>query len=357
MTVKHSILFVCLAGCSLEPRVADPPDAAPAVDAGPDSPPVPDGPIPFVEILPAGTIVPSISANAELISQIKINDGLVDAALVTSGGVVTRATGKAGGVTVRYWNFGAAPVETGIAVAAPLYQLGTVDGGGVFTPLPNHPLLIDTIPGDIRYSPIRRVVNVPVTALYNGELITSLAALGEAIELGLVADPVPDGTWVNLPVVLPGTTLEVAPAPAAPMPAKQVYGRGYKVDVFELGTSLGRQPLRSGFIPIGQATGLQSGVPTNTTPPTLPVTVDSQLVFQYSIPAVAPTVFSYSPLATDITLRLASGVAPSAITADSDLFRRTATGVINAIVSSNVDNYTVGIITSNLQIQFTEGLP
>lgn len=354
MTANYSIILICLAGCNLGPRVADPPDAAPAIDA-PPRPDAPDGGVVFVDLLPAGTVIPSISTNPELLAQIKINDGLVDAALLASGGVVTRGTGKSAGVSVRFWNFGVAPVELGIAVAAPCYVFGTVENS-VFTPLPNHPQLIDTLPGDIRYSPIRRYITVPVTPLYAGELITSVAALGEAIERGLVTDPVPDGTWMNLPVVLPGTTLEVAPAPAAPLPPRQVYARGYLVDVFELGTSLGRQPLRSGFIPIGQQSLLQTGVATGT-PPTLPVATDPQPVFQFPIPTVAPTVFSYSPLATDVTVRLAAGIAPSAITSDLDLFRRSATGAMTAYVPGNVDSFVVGVTTTNIQLQYTEGFP
>jgi len=354
MTANYSIILICLAGCNLGPRVADPPDAALPVDA-PPKPDAPDGGPTYVDILPPGTVVPSISTNPELLIQIRINDGLVDTALAASGGVVTRSTGKSAGATVRFWNFGVAPVESGIAVAAPVYVLGTLDAG-VFTPLPNHPQMIDTLPGDIRYSPIRRVVNVPVTPLYAGEVITSVAALGEAIELGLLADPVNEGTWMNLPVVLPGTTLEVAPAPAAPMMPRQVYARGYLVDVFELGTSLGRQPLRTGFVPVGQASLLQTGVATGT-PPTLPTATDAQPVFQYAIPTVTPTTFSYTPLATDVTVRLATGVAPSAITSDLDLFRRNATGAMTAYVPGNVATFTVGVTTTNMQLQFTEGSP
>jgi hypothetical protein len=341
MTANHSILMLCLAGCNLTPRVPDGPDAAiPPEDTS---------------ILPAGTTVPSIETNPELLAQIRINDGLSDSALMMSGGVVTRSTGKSGGATVRFWNFGPAPVDGNLAVAAPLYVFGTVDAG-VFTPLPDHPPLIDTVPGDVRYSAVRRVVSVPVTPLYAGEVITSLTALGEAVERGLVTEPLPDETWVNLPVVLPGTMLEVDAV--APLPAKQVYGRGYRIDVFELGTSLGRQPLRNGQIPIGQASGLQTGVATGD-PPTLPTAVDPQPVFQFTIPTAPPgDVFSYTPLATEIVVRLANGVAPTAITSDADLFKRSANGAITAFLVTNVANFTVNTTTvNNLQIQFTEGMP
>jgi hypothetical protein len=345
---RYSII-ICLAACNIGPRVSDQPV---------DAPIAPDAPPEVSSILPPGTAVPSISANDELVSQIRINDGLNDTTLTMNGGVVVRSTGKSAGATVRYWNFGATPVEGNFAVAAPLYVFGTLDDAGVFTPLPDHPPLIDTICGDVRYSPIRRVINVPVTTKYAGELITTMAALSDAIDLGLVGEPIADGTWVNMPVVLPGTSLEVGdPSLTPPVPAKQVYGRGYLVEVFELGTSLGRQPLRNGSIPIGQSSSLQSGVATGT-PPVLSTAVDPQPVFQYPIPTAPPGMtFSYSPVTTDVVVRLATDVAPTAIVADADLFRRSSSGAITGYYVTTVAMYTVTTTVNNLQLQFAEGSP
>jgi len=353
MTTKHLLVAMAVTGCNLGPLVSDE-----TIDA-PPMPDAPDAPTPgSTNILPPGTAVPSISTNAELVNQIRINDGLNDTTLANNGGVVVRGTGKSAGAIVRYWNFGPMPTESGFAVLAPLYVFGRLDGAGAFTPLTDHPPLIDTICGDLRYSPIRRVINVPVTALYAGERITTLAALSDAIELGLVGDPVPDGTWVNLPVVMPSTQLEVGdPLVYPPQPAKQVYGRGYLVDVFELGTSLGRQPYRSGSVPIGQASGLQSGVATGT-PPVLSTAIDPQLVFQYAIPTVPPAgVFSYTPVSTDVVVRLATGIAPSVIVSDADLFKRSTSGAITGYYIDKVASYTVMTTVNNLQLQFTEGSP
>jgi hypothetical protein len=351
---KHLFIVFCLAACDLGPRVADPPDAPRPPDAAPDS-------LVYKSLLPAGSTVPSTSENPELLLQIRINDGLVDAALMMAGNVVTRGTGRSNGATVRFWNFGVAPTtsDSGIAVLAPLYVFGRVENS-VFTPLTDHPRMIDTLPGDTRYSPIRRVINVAVTSKYKGELITSLEALNEALELGLVEDPVADGTWLNMPVVLPGTRLEVAAAPAPPADAIQVFGRGHKVDVFELGTSLGRQPFRAGFMPIGQASGLLSGVATGT-PPTKPATANPSLVFQFAIPTQVAT-FSYSPLAADVQVRLVDGVdaSPTAATpimSDSELFTRNAAGAITAYKSNTVESFTVSTVVSNIQLQFAEGSP
>src|SRR5262249_17222668 len=161
--MKHLTLLVLLASCNvLKPRVPD--DATGSMN-----------------VLPAGTDVPSIADNPELVSQIKLNQGLSAATLAMTGGVVTRSTGKANGPPVWFWSFGTAPIESGSAVAAPLYILATDNGNGSFTPIASHPYLIDTIPGDVRYSPIRRVVYVPVTDAYNGQVLPTMAALGDAL--------------------------------------------------------------------------------------------------------------------------------------------------------------------------------
>ena len=357
---KHLFIVFCLAACDIGPRVADPPDAPRPPDAAPDS-------LVYKSLLPAGSVVPSTSENPELLLQIRINDGLVDATLMTNMGVVKRADGRANGVAVKFWNFGPAPTtsDSGIAVLAPLYVFGRVENS-VFTPLTDHPRMIDTLPGDTRYSPIRRVINVPVTSKYKGELITSLEALNEAIELGLVEDPVSDGTWVNMPVVLPGTKLEVDVAPAPPLDAIQVYGRGHRVDVFELGAVFGRQPFRAGFMPIGQASWLLSGVADANG--VKPATANPSLVFQFAPPAgPGPlTMFSYSPLAADVQVRLANNVDasptvsatnPTPIMSDGQLFVRNAAGVITGYRAANVESFTVSTVVNTIQIQFAVGSP
>jgi hypothetical protein len=342
--LKHSILC-CLVACDLGPRVEDI-----QTDARPNS----DAPV-TTHIVPPDVVVPGISTNLELVNQIRANDGLSDNALMMNNNVIVRSTGKSAGATVRFWNFGPAAIADGFAVVASMYVLGTQDGE-TFTPLPNHPPLIDSICGDPRYSAIRRVENVPVTATYAGEQLTTLEALAEALERGLVGEPVADETWVNLPVVVPGTMLEVG-GETPTIAAKEVFARGYRVEVFELGTSLGRQPFRNKFVPVGQASGLQTGVPTGD-PPTLSTAIDPQPVFQFAIPTMEPGMtFSYSPLAADVTVRLANGVAPAAITNDVELFRRSGSGAINAFVTTTVASFTIGTNVNNLQLQFAEGSP
>lgn len=342
------------AGCdSLHPLVDDDRyDAAPTgdVDAAPPS----DGGHRFV--LPPGSAVPSIADNAELVIQIRLNDGLSDNALAMNGGVLTRSTGKAAGATVMYWNFGAVPMAGNFAVTAPLYVLVDSDGADGWIPRADHPPIIDTIPGDVFYSPIRRIIYVPVTAAYAGEVITSFDALTEALDLGLVAEPVPAGTWRNMPVVPPDTKLEVGGVEPPVLPT-EVYGRGFRVTLFPLGGDRGTQPLRNGSMPVGQESRLYSGVPTGT-PPTLPASADAQPLFQYGIPAAPPTTsFNYTPLVTELDVRLANGVAPSTIMGDPQLFARSGSGGISGYYVDTVASYVVTTNVTNKPLQFQEGQP
>lgn len=346
------------AGCDyLQPLVDDERyDGAPPVgDIDAMLPPPNDAAGPRY-VLPPGTAVPSIADNAELVIQIRLNDGLSDSALAANGGVLARTTGKAAGATVMFWNFGPAPMAGNFAVTAPLYVLADSDGGSGWIPRTDHPPLIDSIPGDVRYAPVRRILYVPVTASYAGERLTSIDALAEAIELGLVLEPVPAGTWRNMPVVPHDTKLEVGGA-APPVEPTEVYGRGYRVTLFPLGGDRGTQPLRNGSVPVGQESRLFSGVPTGT-PPILPANADATPLFQYGIPAAPPTTtFNYTPLSTQLDVRLANGVAPAAITNDPQLFSRNATGAITGHYVDAVANYVVTTTVSNKQLQFQEGQP
>lgn len=346
-------ISVLLLGCNMGPRVADI-EIDSSIPMPPDAPP---GAPRFV--LPANAVVPSTADSLELQTQIQFNDGLVDATLLANNGVVVRGTGKSNGATVRFWHFGPFVIDS-FSVLAPAYIFGTVDSGGVFTPLPDHLPMLDTLPGDLRYSAIRRVVNVPVTDAYAGEKITSLDALNEAIELGLVGEPLADNTWVNMPIVPPATKLEVGPGTAT-IPAKKVYARGFLADAFEIGIfGIGRQPLRLGIVDVRQASYLVSGIPTGS-PPVISTAPDVQPVFQVAIPLVAPVQVppmpNYSPLCQDVIVELESGIAPSTITSDTELFRRTASGTLNGYRPDNVADYTIGTVVNNIPLQFVEGQP
>jgi len=91
----------------------------------------------------------------------------------------------------------------------------------------------------------------------------------------------------------------------------------------------------------------------------LPTTLDAQPVFQYGIPAAPPTTtFNYTPVVTELDVRLAANVDPTMITDDIQMFRRSASnGSITGFYSDSVASYVVTAIYSNKQIQFVDGAP
>jgi hypothetical protein len=300
---------------------------------------VDDAPGASVHILPAGASVPGIADDPERLHQITVHDGLDDDVLAGSGGVVPRSVGWAAGAEVQYWDFGAAP-----RVGAPIYVLVEATGAGPRR-LDAHPYLLDSIPGDPRYSPLRRIQLVHVTPRYRGELLTSLAALDDAIELGLVDEPVPAGTWVNAPVVPPGTRLEVGATASAA--AAAAFAGGYQVDVFPLGGDLGVQPLR-GNVPLGHASLVREAGS---------LRLSDAPVFQWGIPAEPPTDrFNYTPLVAIVEVDLAADVTADMITADAELFRRAGNGNITGVTAA-VDDFEVTDRVHNWPIQFVEGAP
>ena len=114
-------------------------------------------------------------------------------------------TGYAGGREVHYWDFG---VTT--SGAKPVWTFGAhgADGGMLHT---GHPDLIDSVPGDMGHTSFRKVYQVYFTKAYAGQLITSVQALEDALELGLLEEPTSENFYANLPVVLADAELEVGP--------------------------------------------------------------------------------------------------------------------------------------------------
>jgi hypothetical protein len=171
-------------------------------------------------ILPAGTEVPSVHDDRELERQIGLNDGVY--------GTVPRIHGFAEDAEVYYWDFGAAPT-----FAAPLFRLVRRTGEGAFEPV-DHPTIIEAIPGQPGYSPFWAVLDVPVTDVYAGELLTAFEAVQEAQQRGLVEAPIQPTAGVNCPVVAGGVTLQVGPDAARP-PDGRAFWRGVIVDYFDFG--------------------------------------------------------------------------------------------------------------------------
>jgi hypothetical protein len=142
--------------------------------------------------------------------------------------------GFAGGAPVAYRDFGPAP-----NVAAPLFVLVREGAGG--SERIDHPTIIDAIPGDPGYSPFWAVLEVRVTDAYDGELITSFAAVQEAEQLGLVEAPQQTRAAVNCPVVAGGVTVEVGGGDTVGANAR-FFWDGRTVDYFDLGD----MPLEAG---------------------------------------------------------------------------------------------------------------
>jgi hypothetical protein len=308
----------CLAGLALATGCLDPL--------------VEDAPGASSHLLPSDAVVPGIAANVELANQLTLNDGLDDDTLRASGGVIPRGTGVSAGATVRYWSFGPAG-----RAPSPMYIFLAADG----KPL-DHPPLVDALPGDRGYSALHTLTHVQVTAAYKGERITTSEALADAIELGLVLEPVPQGQSVVSPVVLPGTMLDPGAAkPAAPTP---VYVRGYEAAMFRFGGARGPQP-GSELLPTNQVALLRA--------PDKATYDASRPVFQATIPTVpATTRVLYTPLSVVIDVDLK--VAAASITQDSDLFVRDK-GELTGVVTDNVAGLQITTTTLLLQLQFVEG--
>src|SRR4029079_3869345 len=116
---------------------------------------------------------------------------------------------------------------------APLYVFGTGDPNTTGFVQNSHLPLVDAVPGDVAYSPVHNLYRVVVTDKYHDEKITTTAALADAIELGLVQQPVAIKAFLDMPLVRPGTRLDVGTGgPALP---NAVYGHGFIVDAYRLG--------------------------------------------------------------------------------------------------------------------------
>jgi len=179
-------------------------------------------------VLPAGTIVPSAHDDPIVEQQIAENDGVPT--------LIPRIKAFAQGAPVHYWDFGPSP-----DFAAPIFLVAKRNEQGDFERLP-HPTIVDTIPGDPGYSPYWSVLFLEVTDAYNGELITSFAAIEEAQSLGLIKAPTPAPFAVNCPTVTADTLLEVGGGQPPLPPESLFFWNGKTVRYYDLG----RMPITGG---------------------------------------------------------------------------------------------------------------
>lgn len=312
----HLALFsIATAACRLGPLVDD--------EAGASA-----------NLLPATATVPLVASNADLVNQITLNDGLD-----TTDGVVARGSGFSAGNPVGFWAFG--PTSR---APAPMYIFGTGDALTGFQPNQHLPLVM-TVPGDADYNPVHTIYRVVVTEKYAGELITTQGALDDAIEIGLVHEPVAIDKFVNQPIVPPGVTLEVGGTAGKAAPTK-VYARGFLADSFQLGGDFPIQPNPNGLLPTSQVSFVRH--------PKQATYDATKPVFQLQIPAAPPQMApNYTPISFVINVDVNSDVE---VTSDAQLFTRSATGAIIG-TTDLVLLYTVTAQTLDLQLQFKEGSP
>lgn len=170
-------------------------------------------------VLPAGADVPLIDDTDDG-PKIAANDGV--------DGTIPLLSGFVNGRPVHFWNFG--PVPTHVT---PLFRLVRVTGSTT-TPVA-HPPIFTSVPGDIGYSPYWTVFVVPVTDAYQGQLITSAAALNEAQTLGLVGAAKPHPTNIDCPVVARDIRLEVGNGQPPLAPQSIFYYEGHQGVYYDFG--------------------------------------------------------------------------------------------------------------------------
>lgn len=172
-------------------------------------------------ILPAGSDVPSAHDDPVLEQQIADNDGV--------DGTVPLLSAFADGLPVRYWDLGSSP-----SFGAPLFALVRIDENDepIFLA---HNTIVDAIPGDSGYSPYWTLYLLEVTDLYDGELITSFAAVEEAQQLGLVLAPRQPTIAINCPAVATDVRLEVGDGEDPLPPSNLFYWQGKTVRNYDLG--------------------------------------------------------------------------------------------------------------------------
>lgn len=167
-------------------------------------------------VLPPGSGVGSAYEDLQINRKIDMNDG------ASAPGVALKS-GFAAGEPVRYWDFG-----TGKRSGSSAYGLIRCPGG-VVPERPElvggHPMIVDSIPGESDYAPFRALQWACVSEKYKGELITSIDALNDAIELGLITDPTatPAQWWANQPIVAANVGLTF---PDTVLPASTAYCKG-----------------------------------------------------------------------------------------------------------------------------------
>jgi hypothetical protein len=195
-------------------------------------------------VLAPGTTVPLFENDKGAAKKLDANDGF-------SGMLIPLHSAFAAGNEVQYWDLG-----TLAAIAPkPMWIFRRRGEGEGPAKEVGHPNLIESIPGDTPYTPLRQLFVVFVTGSYHGERITSLRALEDAIEIGLVEAPVAQDRFVNCNVTLSTMQLQTSVDGASIAP-ESAYYRGREVSQFCIGgffDMVGAFLLKDGAITAGNA--------------------------------------------------------------------------------------------------------
>jgi hypothetical protein len=229
-------------------------------------------------------------------------------------------TGYAAGNEVRYWDFGVVP-----SGAKPVWVFLTreQDGGMLDA---GHPDLIDSVPGDTGYTPFRKVYQVYFKKAYAGQLITSVQALEDALELGLLEEPSWKDTYANWPVVLADAELEVGPG-EPPLKPEPVYYRGRITHHFKLSAARGpgaftveKPPIPSpnAYLPRRQ----DEAKPLDEAAWRADLTGDGDTTDSNVVFSLTPGVLGYTSLWKQIDVIVPPDYAWGSARAESDLFMR-----------------------------------
>ncbi|MEM9070192.1 MAG: hypothetical protein AAGE52_16915 [Myxococcota bacterium] len=180
---------------------------------------------------PADTVLPAGSALAtpdpELLAQIDEADGVPRSNALLSGFVH--------GEPVQYWS-------AGNAIAAPMegYIPCRREGRGC-API-DHPIVVDTLPGEPGYNAFITLWLAPITDAYDGEVFPSVSSFDTAERQGLIDTPIESFVAVNCPIVHPETEFEDLG------PLSTIHARGMALTCAHFGDGFGQLGL--GEVPL-----------------------------------------------------------------------------------------------------------
>lgn len=167
-------------------------------------------------VLGSNVEVRALERNPDAKMKLDLNDGL-------PAGTVPLRTGYVAGHEVQYWDLGQSPTS-----AEPIWVF--LRRLGDTSEEVEHPPLIDSIPADTAYSPIRLIFEVYVTPKWARQKFPSLRALEDGVELGLLEEPVAKESFTNCVVTLKDNILQ-GPGETTFTPT-EVYYRGRLVYQF-----------------------------------------------------------------------------------------------------------------------------